>query len=152
MIWKATYEEQKLRYELAIFKLWLSRTSALSSLCTFQDLALPNVNNTVARVVFDEHMSLGSMQPLCVDATLPVLTLIRNLAEQTISAAETVANQYMHYILNEKEKLMSHLERINDPTRLLAVIDSIGDRQINMVQRAQFNLEQQFKALHVNQS
>ena len=52
----------------------------------------------------------------------------------------------MQKVLNEKETLLSRLEKSKNPTNVHAVINSIGNRQIHMIQCAQYNIEQRVKA------
>ena len=58
----------------------------------------------------------------------------------------------MQKVLNEKEKLLNHLETTQNPINVYAVIIAIGNRQINMIQRAKYNIEQQLKAFRHDQS
>lgn len=57
----------------------------------------------------------------------------------------------MQEILDEKEAFMDHVKKTKNPRNVHAIISSINNRHINMIQRAQYNTEQRLKALSHDQ-
>ena len=76
--------------------------------------------------------------------------LIHSLAQQTRAAMRTLAQHHKQKILHEKEKLSSHFRTTENPISLYAIMNAIGTRQDNMIQRSKYNVEQQIKAFSQN--
>lgn len=75
---------------------------------------------------------------------------IQRLAYRTISAAQQMIEFYMRKVLDEKEKIIIKREQSTNPSYVDVILKCIGDRQLNMIHRAQCNLEQQLQALDSN--
>jgi len=63
-----------------------------------------------------------------------------------------IVNSYMQKILHEKEILLSRREHLTNPSYIDNMFEVIGDRQLNIIHRAQYNLELRLKALSSDQS
>ncbi|CAF1394067.1 unnamed protein product [Adineta steineri] len=142
-IWKAVQDEQALRYEIALFKTWLSSSKSSSlTLCTFQDLALTKINNIFTHLIFDKQLSSATNHQ-----TNSIDQFIEDIIMKTISTAETIAENYAEKVNNEKQKVLNNQEKFKKPPTVDSVITAIENRQLNMIQRAQYNIEQILKTI-----
>ncbi|CAF1372343.1 unnamed protein product [Rotaria sordida] len=143
IIWKATDDEQKLRYEIDIFKKWLSDKSS-STCCTFQDLALTKINSILINLLFDKqclstiHVTMNKMKS--------IHTFINDLAIRTISVAEEIAQTYLQKAIDEKTKILNNGKKFKKLPTVDTIITAIENRQTNMVHRAQYNIA---RILHI---
>ncbi|CAF1336678.1 unnamed protein product [Adineta steineri] len=144
IIWKAVQDEQALKYEIALFKTWLSSSKSSSSLtlCTFQDLPLTKINDIFTHLVFDKQLSSATNHQ-----TNSIDQFIEDIIMKTISTAETIAENYVEKVNNEKQKLSNNQEKFKKPPTVDSVITAIENRQLNMIQRAQYNIEQILKTI-----
>ncbi|CAF4199114.1 unnamed protein product [Adineta steineri] len=143
IIWKAVQDEQALRYEIALFKTWLSSSKSSSlTLCTFQDLALTKINNIFTHLIFDKQLSSATNHQ-----TNSIDQFIEDIIMKTISTAETIAENYAEKVNNEKQKVLNNQEKFKKPPTVDSVITAIENRQLNMIQRAQYNIEQILKTI-----
>jgi hypothetical protein len=74
------------------------------------------------------------------------VAFIEDLTKQTISTAEAIAQGYMQKVNDEKRKILNNQEKFQKPPSVATIITAIENRQMNMVQRAQYNIEQQLKS------
>ncbi|CAF1588554.1 unnamed protein product, partial [Adineta steineri] len=132
-IWKAVQDEQALKYEIALFKTWLSSSKSSSSLtlCTFQDLALTKINDIFIHLIFDKELPAATNhQANSIDQ------FIEDIVMKTISTAETIVENYVQKVNNEKQKVLNNQEKFKKPPTVDSVITAIENRQLNMIQRA----------------
>ncbi|CAF1427977.1 unnamed protein product [Adineta steineri] len=143
-IWKAVQDEQALKYEIALFKTWLSSSKSSSSLtlCTFQDLALTKINDIFTHLIFDKQLSSATNHQ-----TNSIDQFIEDIIMKTISTAETIVENYVQKVNNEKQKVLNNQEKFKKPPTVDSVITAIENRQLNMIQRAQYNVEQILKTI-----
>jgi hypothetical protein len=118
-----------------MFKNWLSSKAQLTT-CTFKDLALKKITEIVATLLFDQQFS----------STTSIDTFINDTAHQAISNAETIAQGYLQKANDEKQKILSNRDKFKKLPSVDTVVMAIEDRQVNMVQRAQYNIQQQLKS------
>ncbi|CAF4137034.1 unnamed protein product [Adineta steineri] len=143
IIWKAVQDEQALRYEIALFKTWLSSSKSSSlTLCTFQDLASTKINNTCAHLIFDKELSSATNHQ-----TNSIDQFIEDIIMKTIYTAETIAENYVQKVNNERQKVLNNQEKFKKPPTVDSVITAIENRQLNMVESAQYNIEQILKTI-----
>jgi hypothetical protein len=71
---------------------------------------------------------------------------IEDLTKQMISTAEAIAQGYTQKVNDEKRKILNNQEKFQKPPSVATIITAIENRQMNMVQRAQYNIEQQLKS------
>ncbi|CAF4280786.1 unnamed protein product, partial [Adineta steineri] len=136
-------DEQALRYEIALFKTWLSSSKSSSlTLCTFQDLALTKINNTCAHLIFDKELSSATNHQ-----TNSIDQFIEDIIMKTIYTAETIAENYVQKVNNERQKVLNNQEKFKKPPTVDSVITAIENRQLNMVESAQYNIEQILKTI-----
>ena len=145
MIWKAIYDEQALRYEIAIFKSWFSDKNRSTS-CTFQDLALSKINDIFTHLILDKQLSLTTIHSTD-NRTDSIDQFIENTVQQTISKAEIIANFYVQKVNDTKKKILNNAEKFKEPPTVDTIIAAIENRQLNMIQRAQYNIEQTLKTI-----
>jgi hypothetical protein len=72
---------------------------------------------------------------------------VQDSIQQTISTAEEIAQSYQQKSNHEKQKIVNNQEKFKKPPTVNSIITAIENRQINMVQRAQHNINQQLKSL-----
>ncbi|CAF1394546.1 unnamed protein product [Rotaria sordida] len=143
IIWKVTDDKQKLRYEIGIFKKWLSDKSS-STCCAFQDLALTKINTILINLLFDKqclstiHVTMNKMKS--------THTFINDLAIRTISVAEEIAQTYLQKAIDEKTKILNNGKKFKKLPTVDTIITAIENRQTNMVHRAQYNIA---RILHI---
>jgi hypothetical protein len=118
-----------------MFKNWLSSRAQLTS-CTFKDLALSKITEIVANLLFDQQFS----------STISIDKFINDITQQAISNAQTIAQGYLQKANDEKQKILRNRDKFKKPPSIDIVIAAIENRQMNMVQRAQYNIEQQLKS------
>ncbi|CAF3228197.1 unnamed protein product [Rotaria sp. Silwood2] len=139
IIWKATDDEQKLKYEIAMFKHWLSYESS-STYCTFQDLALTNINSILTNLLFDQQWLLTTN--ITMNEMKSMDTFMNELIMRTISVAEEIAQTYQQKAINEKTKILNNGKKLPKLPTVDTIITAIENRQTNMVHRAQYNIQQ----------
>jgi hypothetical protein len=61
-----------------------------------------------------------------------------------------LGNIVIQQVLSEKETLLHHLESSKNPSNVHAIINAIGNRQIDMTERAKYNIEQRLKVFSPN--
>jgi hypothetical protein len=129
-----------------LFKNWLSLSDRSTS-CTYQDLQLTNINDILTHLIFDKNLSSTSFN-LTNNETISIAKFIKDLAEEAISTAETITQGYQQKVNDEKQKILKNKKKFKKPPSVDSIIDTIENRQMNMIQRAQFNIEQQIKSLY----
>lgn len=104
--------------------------------------------------MFDVQLSLTTTTATnsLSNETLTGDILSQSLAQQTVSAVETLAQHHTQKILHEKETLLNHLATTKNPSGVQTIINAIGNRQVNMIERAKYNIEQRGKAFSYHQS
>jgi len=122
-----------------MFKNWLSSKAQLTT-CTFKDLALKKITETVANLLFDQQFL----------STTSIDTFINDTAQQAISSAETIAQGYLQKANDEKQKILSNRDKFKNLPSVDTIVMAIENRQVNMVQRAQYNIQQQLKSFFSN--
>jgi hypothetical protein len=115
-------------------------------LCTFQDLALTKINDIFTHLIFDKQFSSTTIHSTN-NQTNSTDQFIEDITKHTICTAETIAEYYVQKVNNEKTKLLKNQEKFKKPPTVDTTITAIENRQLNMVQRAQYNIEQTFKAI-----
>ena len=110
-------------------------------LCTFRDLALTKINDILTHLIFDKQLSSTNNQTNSIDQ------FIEDITKETISTAETIAEHYVQKVNDEKTKILNNQEKFKKPPTVDTIITAIENRQLNMVQRAQSNIEQTLKAI-----
>ncbi len=90
---------------------------------------------------------MSSTINLTNNGTNPIDQFIEYLAQQTISIAEKIAQHYIEKVNDEKKKILNNREKFKKPPTVDTIITAIENRQINMVQRAQCNIEQTLKSV-----
>ncbi|CAF3054034.1 unnamed protein product [Rotaria sp. Silwood2] len=111
MIWKTIHEEQKLQYEIAMFKEWLSLKTTLTN-CTLQDLALIKINEIFTQLVFNKqlqptnHLSMNDHNNQINSPN----QYIHDLSADTLSKAEKLAQNYTQKVIDEKTKLLNDFQ------------------------------------------
>jgi hypothetical protein len=72
---------------------------------------------------------------------------LEDLIETTICTAEIVAHQYGQKVKDEKRKILKNQDKFKKTPTVVSVITAIENRQLNMIQSAQYNLDQVLKSL-----
>jgi hypothetical protein len=127
-----------------MFKHWFYCTNR-SRTCSFQDLALKNINDIITHLIFDKQLS--STPTSINDETCSTKTFIETITQQTISTAEAIAQQYQQKVNDQKQKILNNREKFKKPPSVDIIHDAIENRQTNIIQRAEYNVEQQVKSL-----
>jgi hypothetical protein len=137
--WKAIHDEQAIRYEIAMFKTWLSSQSP-SIQCNFRDLRLTKINEVLTQLVFDRQQTTTT-KPIELPDSSDTLTLDLNI--QTLSILEQMAQSYAQKVLDETSKLTKQRDKYKNITDLNKISIAIATRSNNIIHRAQYNLQQQ---------
>ena len=72
---------------------------------------------------------------------------IQSVAHRTLAATQQLIACRMGKVLHEKEKLLNMRDRCANPCYIDDILKHIGARQVNMIHRAQYNVDQRLKAL-----
>jgi len=112
-------------------------------LYTFRDLALTKINDIITHLIFDKQLSSTT-----VLSTNSVDQFIEDITKQTISAVETITEHYIQKVKDEKTKILNNREKFKKPPTVDTIITAIENRQMNMTQRAQYNIEQILKIVY----
>nr|ACD54684.1 unknown [Adineta vaga] len=149
LIWKAIDDEYKLRHEIALFKNWLltSPKSSTLSLCTFQNLGLAKIIDIFTHVMFDKHYLLPTVHSTTSIEAHSINQFINDIIQETIYHAEAFCEVCIQKVNDEKQKLLKNQEKFTKPPIVDTIVIAIENRQINMIQCGQFNLEQTLKIL-----
>ena len=116
-----------------------------SQTCSFQDLALININDIITHLIYDKQLSLTSA---CIsDETCSIEKEIETITQQTMSIAEAIAQQYIQKANHHKQKILNNREKVKKPPTVDTLIDAKENRQINIIQRVPCTVEHQVKAL-----
>ncbi|CAF1511861.1 unnamed protein product [Rotaria sordida] len=137
VIWKAIHDQQVLQYEIAMFKNWFLSTSRSTS-CTFQDLQLTKINDIFSHIILDKKLS--STTSLTKHENNSIANFIEDSIQQTIITAVEIVQSY-------EQKVPSKQDKFQKPPSITSIINAIENHQMNMVQRAQYNITQQLKVI-----
>ena len=129
-----------------MFKQWLSSKYQGTS-CSFQDLELTKINNIIAHLLLDKQL-IATVNVMNTE-TFIADKFMENIAQQTISVAETIVQHYMQTVIDEKKRIFDNGEKFKKPPSVVTITDAIEYRQMNMVQRAQYNIEQHKKSFFI---
>jgi hypothetical protein len=127
-----------------MFKSWFSSTNGSTS-ATFQDLQLTKMNDIFTHLILNKQLS--STTNSVEQETTSNAKFVQDSIQQTISTAEEMAQSYQQKSNQEKQKILNNQEKFKKPPTVNSIITAIENRQINMVQRAQHNINQQLKSL-----
>ena len=139
MIWKVIHDEQTIRYEIAMFKTWLSSKSPLIQ-CTFRDLHLTKINEVFTQLIFDRQQTTTTIP---IDLVHAQNTITSDLNLQTLTILEQMAQRYTQKVLDETSKLYKHKDKCKNIANLDKISMAIATRSNNIIQRAQYHLQQQ---------
>lgn len=126
-----------------MFKNWFSSKTRLTS-CNFQDLALTKLTEIVTNLIFNQWL-LSTTCSTEHEAT-STSKFIEDLAQRVISTAEAIAQLYLQKANDDKKKILCNGNKFKKPPTVNIVVTAIESRQVNIIQRAQFNIEQQLKS------
>ncbi len=112
-------------------------------LCTFRDLALTKINDIFTHLIFDKQLSSTAIL-----STNSVDQFIEDITKQTIFAVETITEYYIQKVKDEKTKILNNREKFKKPPTVDTIITAIENRQMNMIQCAQYNIEQILKIVY----
>jgi hypothetical protein len=127
-----------------MFKSWFSSTNGSTS-ATFQDLQLTKMNDIFTHLILNKQLS--STTNSVEQETTSNAKFVQDSIQQTISTAEEMAQSYQQKSNQEKQKILNNQEKFKKPPTVNSIITAIENRQINMVQRAQHNINQQLKSI-----
>ncbi len=144
MIWKAIHNEQEIRYEIAMFKKWLSIQSVPTSY-TYQDLQLTHITEIVTQLLFKQpHISNNNFFMANNNSTSPVAPA---LFETALAKAEAIAQSFAQKFIEAKGRLLQTRTNHKNIPIFDQVFTLIITREQNMIQRAQYNITQQLLRL-----
>lgn len=102
--------------------------------------------------MFDQQLSVSTINSTNSTVTSITDKFIQLVAQQTISSAEIIAQEYLQKVIDEKQKILNNQGKFKKSPTVHTVITSIENRQLNMIHRAQYNTEQQLKILLPNRN
>ncbi|CAF3564401.1 unnamed protein product [Rotaria socialis] len=123
IIWKATHDEQTMRHEIALFKNSFSSQTFPTSY-TSPNIQLPQINQLLTQLVFQ------------IQHTSP-----NELAIHTLAKAEQMAQSYGQIASNKTNQLLNTRCNHKSVTLFDTILTQIVNRQQNMIQRAQYDIE-----------
>ncbi|CAF1392872.1 unnamed protein product [Adineta steineri] len=135
LTWKAIHEERTLKYEMSIFKNWLS-LKPFSTTYDFQDLELTNINGILSKLIFNQptidtrNLFESSTSDLSIQIFIEIEQKIRVCDEK---------------IQFERKKLFNRRDKLKCKLFMNRIINTIEHRQINMIQHAQYHTNQMIR-------
>jgi hypothetical protein len=144
VIWKAIHDEQEIRYEIAMFQKWLSIQSVTTSYA-YPDLQLTNITQILTQLIFKQpHISNNNFFMANNNSMNPVAP---PLFEQTLIKAEAIAQGFVQKATEAKGRLWQTRSNHKNIPLFDQVFTLIITREQNMIQRAQYNINQQLLRL-----
>ena len=144
-MWKAIDNEQKLRYEILLFRTWLLiRSNSLMS-CTLKELPLPTIRQLFMQVVYDHQMK--DLEQEQSNETTIQDKFLQYVSAQTLTLAEQIAQNYAQKGLVETTKLYKRRETNKTAFLLDNTIDMIENRSKQLIQRIQYDAEHKNKII-----
>ena len=107
---------------------------------------MKNINDIITHLIFDKQFSSTTATSVN-DDTYSIEKIIESIAKQTISTAEAITQQYVQTVTDQKAKILHNHEKFKKPPTVDIILDAIENRQINMIQRVEYNITQQTKYL-----
>jgi hypothetical protein len=144
VIWKAIHNEQEIRYEIAMFKKWFS-IQFIPTSYTYPDLQLQNIMEIITQLIFKppqlytNHFFMTNNNS--TDTYAPILF------EQTLAKAEAIAQSFVQKAIEAKGRLWGPRSHHKNIPLFDKVFTLIITREQNMIQRAQYNINQQLLRL-----
>jgi len=144
VIWKAIHDEQEIRYEIAMLKKWLSIQSQSTSY-TYPDLQLQNITEIITQLIFKQpqiytnHFFMPNNNS--IETSAPALF------DQALAKAEAIAQGFVQKATEAKGRLWGTRSHHKNVPLLDKVFTLIITREQNMIQRAQYNINQQLLRL-----
>jgi hypothetical protein len=92
-------------------------------------------------ILDQQFLLLSNTNPSIDNQINSINQFIETMIKETISTAETYLEKYVVKVNDEKQKIFKNQEKFNKPPTVDKVMSAIENRQSNMVQRAQFNIE-----------
>ncbi|CAM4978805.1 unnamed protein product [Rotaria socialis] len=149
-IWKATHYEQLLRCELTLFKKWMSLPVASVTMDNFMELGLVKMNETFTFILTNKVL-FNSMSTIIVNE-IPLKQLVFESMNEAVIIVEKNIQAYIEIATAEKTKILSQQNKFNKLPTVETVMNAIENRQRNMVQRAQYCMEQKIKILFLDKN
>ncbi|CAM4978506.1 unnamed protein product [Rotaria socialis] len=149
-IWKATHYEQLLRCELTLFKKWMSLPVASVTMDNFMELGLVKMNETFTFILTNKVL-FNSMSTIIVNE-IPLKQLVFESMNEAVIIVEKNIQAYIEIATAEKTKILSQQNKFNKLPTVETVMNAIENRQRNMVQRAQYHMEQKMKILFLDKN
>ena len=143
-IWKATHDEQALRYEIEMFKHWLQFKSLNSTTSRpIPHIQFLKIKNILTKLILDQKQSTPTNQ-LSIeerDSTTPESSSCE-LIRQTMSIAEQRNESNARNATMRTTQLIESSQRTNPSRCTHHITNGITDRQATITQRAQYQLQQ----------
>ncbi|CAF2268572.1 unnamed protein product [Rotaria magnacalcarata] len=121
-IWKATTDEQAMRYEIALFNTYLSKQTLPES-TTSQNILFPQINQLLTQTIF-QNQNISTNE----------------ITKQALAKAEQLAITYESLAYNQISELEKTRCNHKNPQLLDKIIDQIINRQQTIIQRAQYTM------------
>jgi hypothetical protein len=144
VIWKAIHNEQEIRYEIAMFKKWLSIQSQPTS-HTYPDLQLKNITKIITQLIFKQSQIYSNH--FFMPNNNSTNTYGPALFDQTLAEAESMAQSFVQKGTEAKGRLWGTRYHHKNIPLFDQVLTLIKIREQNMIQRAQYNINQQLLRL-----
>ena len=146
-IWKATHDEQSLRFELAIFMNWLQYKSSMTTKCyPFSDLPLQKIKQILTKLILNHQPSTGLNQSSVGQSES---TMAENSSYELIGQAVSIAQQRADLYAStakDRSRQLGDQQNLREPFRCIHhILQAIEYRQQAMIQSAQTQLQLQIK-------
>ncbi|CAF3447433.1 unnamed protein product [Rotaria sp. Silwood2] len=139
-IWKATDYVQLLQHELSLFKKWISLPAASRTMPHLMELGLTKVNEfftlTLTNKVLLNVISTKNNEEN------PSKQMVCETIDEAVIIIEKTIKTFTQIAIDEKTKLIIQNAKFDRLPTVQNVIDAIDNRQQNMIQRAQYHMEQ----------
>ncbi|CAF4723514.1 unnamed protein product [Rotaria socialis] len=149
-IWKATHYEQLLRCELTLFKKWMSLPVVSMTMDTFMELGLVKMNE-IFTFILTNKVLFNSMSTIIVNE-IPLKQLVFEAMNEAVIIVEKNIQAYIEIATAKKTKILSQKNKFNKLSTVETVMNAIENRQRNLVQRAQYIMEQKIKILFLDKN
>ncbi|CAM2725615.1 unnamed protein product [Rotaria socialis] len=117
---------------------------------TFMELGLVKMNE-IFTFILTNKVLFDSMSTIIVNE-IPLKQLVFESMNEAVIIVEKNIQAYIEIATAEKTKILSQQNKFNKLPTVETVMNAIENRQRNMVQRAQYHMEQKMKILFLDKN
>ena len=129
-----------LRYEIAMFQIWLSHRSSSLTNFPLNNLHLTTINHLLIRNLFDHPFDLTSLMKPSNDNAYE--QMVRYVADKVIIAAQALLPCYQSKAAHERLKLSNRKPKKQDVVLHKQIMNAMEARQQQLIQRMEYDMKQ----------